>query len=90
VGFEWDARKADINAQKHGVDFADAATAVEDEAALTRLDEGSEPEERWITLGMTATGRLLVVVWTWRDTKVRLISARAATKSERRQYEEPI
>ena len=66
----------------------DAATAVEDPFALTMPDESSEDEDRWITLGMAATGDLLVVVWTWRAEVVRLISARPAIPRERRQYEE--
>ena len=88
MGFEWDAGKASANLKKHRVDFADAATSVEDTLALTTRDESSEGEERWVTLGMSATGDLLVVVWTWRATVVRLISARAASPHERRQYEE--
>jgi uncharacterized DUF497 family protein len=88
VGFEWDSGKASKNLRKHQVDFADAATSVEDPLAFTMRDESSEDEERWITLGMAATGDLLVVVWTWRATVVRLISARTASPGERRQYEE--
>ena len=88
MAFEWDAGKASVNLRKHRVDFADAATSVEDPFALTTRDESSEGEERWITLGMAATGDLLVVVWTWRVTIVRLISARPASRDERRQYEE--
>lgn len=83
---EWDPEKAAINLQKHRVDFADAATALEDEAALTRGDASSE-EERFVTLGMDALGRLLVVVYTWRVDEIRLISARPANARERRQYE---
>jgi hypothetical protein len=85
--FEWDTQKAVANREKHGVDFADAVSVLEDEAALTMLDEFSD-EERLITLGMDAFGRLLVVVYTWRgpDT-IRLISARKATRNERQQYE---
>ncbi len=79
---EWDADKAAENLRKHGVDFADAATALEDETALTVPDE-----ERWVTQGMDALGRILVVVFTWRDDQVRLISARKATRSERSHYE---
>jgi hypothetical protein len=88
VEFEWDARKAGTNRRKHRVDFADAATAVEDPFALTMRDDGSDDEERWITLGTDATGNLLVVVWTMRAEVVRLISARAAMPRERAQYEE--
>lgn len=86
MGFEWDAGKAGTNLRKHKVDFADAATAVEDPYALTMQDESAD-EERWVTLGMAATGELLVVVWTWRAAVVRLISARRAVARELRQYE---
>lgn len=85
---EWDPAKARANLAKHGIHFADAATALEDNLALTIRDPYSEDEERWITLGMDALGRLLVVVYTWRGEKLRLISARLATPRERRQYKE--
>jgi uncharacterized DUF497 family protein len=83
---EWDPEKAKENFRKHGVDFADAATALSDEHALTRADD--EPgEERFLTLGMDALGRVLLVVYSWRGDLVRLISARKASPSERKQYE---
>ena len=82
----WDPDKANANLEKHGVDFADAATVLTDEFALTRPDDDPE-EERSLLLGQDALGRLLVVVYTWRDDEVRLISARKATPSERKQYE---
>ncbi|HYA18296.1 MAG TPA: BrnT family toxin [Bryobacteraceae bacterium] len=84
--FEWDARKAQLNLRKHRVDFADAATVFEDERALTMPDTLSVDEERWITLGMDALGRILVVVYTWRAESIRLISARPATPRERAEY----
>lgn len=82
---QWDPKKAAANLHKHGVDFADAATVFSDERALTLRDERSE-EERYITLGLDALGRVLVVVYTWRGDALRLISARKATPRERRQY----
>lgn len=85
---EWDPAKARANLANHGVHFADAVTALEDESALTIRDPFSEDEERWITIGTDALGRLLVVVYTWRGDTVRLISARLATPHERRPYEE--
>jgi uncharacterized DUF497 family protein len=88
VESEWDPAKARANFTKHGVRFADAATALEDDSALTIRDLSSEDEERWVTMGLDASGRLLVVVYTWRGERVRLISARQATRHERRQYEE--
>jgi uncharacterized DUF497 family protein len=87
VDAEWDPKKAAANRRKHGVDFADAATALHDEWALTVRDEHPS-EERFVTLAMDALGRVLVVVYTWRGGQVRLISARSATRSEQRQYTE--
>jgi uncharacterized DUF497 family protein len=90
VSYEWDPAKARANLSKHGVDFADAATALEDDQALTIRDPFSADEERWITMGRDALGSLLVVVYTWREETVRLISARIATPREKRQYEESL
>jgi uncharacterized protein len=83
----WDPRKAAANANKHGVDFADAATALYDERAITVRDDDEE-EERYVTIGLDALGRVLVVVYTWRGEQPRLISARRGTTQERRQYED--
>jgi len=82
----WDPEKAAANLRKHGVDFADAATALEDPRALSMPDDDPD-EERFVALAMDALGRVLVMSYTWRDESVRLISARRATRSERRQYE---
>jgi len=83
---EWDLEKAFANWRSHGIDFADAATALEDEFALTVQDDDPD-EERFVTLGEDALGRLLVVVYTWRGDEPRLISARKAEPRERKQYE---
>lgn len=88
VQFEWDPEKARRNWKKHGVAFADAVGAFEDELALTVSDPHTESEERFITVGRGPLGRVLVVVYTWRGDRIRLISAREATNRERRQYEE--
>jgi uncharacterized DUF497 family protein len=88
VELEWDPAKAASNLEKHGVDFADAAVALEDPLALTMRDPASEGEERFISLAMDPLGQLLVVVFTTRGERTRLISARQATSRERRQYEE--
>jgi uncharacterized DUF497 family protein len=85
---EWDPAKARLNARKHGVAFADAVAALEDESAITMQDPFAEGEERWVALGLDAFGRILLVVYTWRAETVRLISARKATQRERRQYED--
>jgi uncharacterized protein len=87
MAYEWDPDKAKANLLTHHIRFADAVIALEDERALTIRDVYSEQEERWVTLGMDAFGRVLVVVYTWRAENIRLISARLATPRERRQYE---
>jgi uncharacterized DUF497 family protein len=92
--FEWDEGKAAANLAKHGVDFMDAMSVMLDPLAMTRMDdEHSNEEERWASLGHTAKGQLLLVVHTFNTTGihtalVRLISARAATRREREQYEQ--
>ncbi len=68
---EWDPQKAIDNLRKHGVDFADAGTALHDEQAITISDETSDDEDRFVTLGMDALGRILVVAYTWRDDRPR-------------------
>lgn len=85
VEFEWDCQKAAGNLKKHGVDFADAVTIFNDELAVTIRDK-TFGERRFITLGMDALGRALVVVYTWRGECIRIISARKATPGERHQY----
>jgi len=85
--FEWDDEKRLANLRKHGVEFADAATAFDDDQAITVRDEDSEGEERFVTLANDALGRLLVIVFTWREERIRLISARKATRRERKHYE---
>lgn len=72
--------------RKHGVDFADAVTALHDDLALTVLDDSSG-EERYVSMGTDAMLRVIVVVYTWRGGVVRLISARKATARERGHYE---
>ena len=88
MSYEWDPAKARANFAKHGVRFADAVTVLEDDLALTMLDPSSDLEERWITLGRNALGRVIVVVYIWRGENVRLISARPATAREKSQYED--
>jgi hypothetical protein len=86
VESEWDPRKAKANLKKHGVDFADAATILHDDQAFTIRDEFSD-EERYVTIGVDALGRLLVVVYTCRGERVRIISARKATGRETQRYQ---
>jgi uncharacterized protein len=85
--FEWDARKAAVNRRKHGIDFADATAVFEDERALTVKDEITAVDEaRMLTLGRDAMARVLVVAYSWRGERVRLLSARRASASERLEY----
>lgn len=87
--FEWDDNKAASNLQKHGVAFDEAATAFGDPLSLTIPDPlHSEDEDRFVLIGETYRGRLVVVVHTTRGDTLRLISARSATRSERRTYEQ--
>lgn len=85
ISYQWDPDKANLNRINHGVDFADAVSVLEDDRAITVEDQRYE-EERFITIGIDAIGRILVVVYTWRGDEVRLISARKADRSERQQY----
>jgi uncharacterized DUF497 family protein len=87
MNYQWDPKKAAVNLEKHGVDFADAVGVFEDEWALTIKEEYIEGEQRFVTMGMDFLGRVLVVVYTYRHDDIRLISARRATKRERRVYE---
>lgn len=87
VELEWDPAKAAANLRKHGIDFADAALVLEDDLALTMRDLRADSEERFVTMGTEPGGRLLVVAYTWRGERIRLISARPATARERRHYE---
>ena len=84
--YQWDNDKAAANLRKHGIDFADAVSVFADDLAITIPDERFD-EERFITVGMDAFGRVLVV-YTWRGDEIRVISARQATRREREQYEE--
>jgi uncharacterized protein len=87
--FEWDPRKAAANLRKHGISFEEATTALRDDLALTGRDpDHSTGEARYITFGVSSQGRLLVVSHTERGGSVRIISARTATKSERKIYAE--
>lgn len=86
--FEWDPDKADSNLRKHGVSFDEAATAFADPLSLTipGPDHSSE-EDRFVLMGETYHGRLIVVVFMERGERFRIISVRLVTRSERRSYE---
>jgi uncharacterized DUF497 family protein len=83
---EWGPDKAASHLLKQEVDFADAVTALEDEAALTRSDPDAQGEERFVSLGMDAQGRVLVTVFRFRTDAVRVISSPRASRAERRLY----
>ena len=87
VNYQWDPHKAAANIKKHGVEFADAVGVFEDETALWQEDIGDHDEERFVALGTDFVGRILVIVFTFRDENIRIISARKATESERKTYE---
>ncbi|MBV8211369.1 MAG: BrnT family toxin [Burkholderiaceae bacterium] len=84
---DFDPEKAAANEAKHGVTFAEAEPVLFDPMGLTREDLDAESEARFVTVGLGALGRVLVVVWTERDDDYRIISARPATPAERRRYE---
>lgn len=82
--FEWDEQKANVNLQKHHIDFKDAALVFFDSNRLDDENYSSE-EERYRTIGLVK-GRVLFVVYTWREERIRIISARKATRDERQKY----
>ncbi|MGH9694373.1 MAG: BrnT family toxin [Bryobacteraceae bacterium] len=84
---EHDPVKAATNLKKHAVSFADAEGALFDPMALTVEDIGAVDERRFVTLGLGSAGELLAVVYPYRDDEPRLISARRATRRERKTYE---
>jgi hypothetical protein len=89
VKIEWDPKKARLNLRKHKVSFEEAATALSDPMAATGADpDHSIAEERYITFAVSERGRLLVVAHTEEDEIIRIISARLASKGERKIYEE--
>ena len=87
MSFQFDPNKTAVNQIKHGVSFADAEGVFYDDFAIHKTDSFSDDEERYIAIGLSNIGQLLVVVYTFRDDEIRLISARHATKHERKQYE---
>jgi len=86
--FEWDQVKAAANLDKHGISFDEAQTVFGDANTITLFDDRhSDAEDRYIDIGMPAQGRILVVVYTENEARIRIISCRRATPKERRQYE---
>jgi uncharacterized DUF497 family protein len=89
IAFEWDRRKDSANRQKHGIGFLEATTVFGDPLSITISDpDHSGDEERYVIIGLSSERSLLVVVHTIRRERVRLISARGATRHEKRKYEE--
>ncbi|MEK7445094.1 MAG: BrnT family toxin, partial [candidate division NC10 bacterium] len=88
VRFEWDPPKARANLRAHGVSFAEAVTVLDDDLALTREDPDAADESRFVTLGLSDVGNLLVVVYAYREPDMlRVISAWKANKRQRVLYE---
>lgn len=89
MNFEWDPRKAAQNLRKHGVSFQEAATIFGDPLSVTYQDpDHSTAEQRFITVGMSSVGRILLVAHADRGESIRITSARKATRHERKHYEE--
>lgn len=87
--FEWDEAKAAANLVKHGISFDEAQTVLGDANTITLFDDRhTDVEDRFIDIGMSANGRILVVVYTENEARIRIISCRRATPKERRQYEQ--
>ncbi|MCM1983636.1 BrnT family toxin [Lyngbya confervoides] len=87
--FEWDGNKAERNLSKHGVSFEEAETVFDDPLYVDFYDpDHSEDEERYLIIGESNQGRLLIVSYTERGDSTRLISAREVTQAERKSYEE--
>jgi uncharacterized DUF497 family protein len=88
MDFEWDTNKASANIKKHGVSFAEATTVFGDPLSTTFPDpDHSINESRYITIGLSSSGKLLIIAHTDRGNSIRIISAREATRRERRFYE---
>ena len=87
ASFEWDPVKEALNREKHGIRFSDAVAVFEDEAALSFEDPDAQGERRFVVTGLDAVGRQVTVVYTHRDDRIRLISARRASARERQSYE---
>ncbi len=86
MDFEWDRKKVESNLKKHGIDFADAVSILDDLNAIT-LEDAMQEEQRFTSIGLDCFARILVVVYTWRGDTIRIISARKATKRKQKCYE---
>ena len=91
IQFVWDPAKAKTNSRKHGVAFREAASVFKDPLGITIFDPNhSNEEDRFITFGFSAAGRLLMVAHTERGERIRIISARGLTRAEREAYDQEI
>lgn len=89
MDFEWDEAKAEANERKHGISFSEAMTVFGDPLAVTGYDpKHADDEDRFLTMGTSIVGRLIVVSHTDRGSSIRIMSARAATRRERKDYED--
>jgi len=86
----WDPKKAEANFRKHNIRFSDAESVLFDPMTLTIEDQIVDQEQRLLSVGSDAIGRVLVIVYTYRDDTIRIISARKATPKERKNYEKGI
>jgi uncharacterized DUF497 family protein len=86
--FEWNEKKAEDNFRKHGVSFDEAKTVFNDPFSITIYDpDHSSDEQRYVDIGLSSKGRLIVVSYSERDKRIRIISSREATRKEQREYE---
>jgi len=90
MDIKWDPLKAEINFRKHNIRFSDAESVLFDPRALTIEDQIVNREQRFLSIGFDALGRIFVIVYTYNGDKIRLISARKATPKERKYYEKGI
>ena len=90
LNFEWDEEKAKANLRNHRVSFEEASTVFSDPFSITIPDPDHQTEQRYIDIGNSDRGQVLVVVYTERGARIRIISCRKATPTERRRYEEGI
>lgn len=90
MSITWDPNKAEINFKKHGIRFSDAEIVLYDSFGMTVEEHIVTNEQRYVTIGTDAVGRIIAVVYSYRSDTIRLISARKATRKERKQYEEGI
>lgn len=86
MDLEFDAKKGAANFKKHGITFDEAISALFDPRAVSIEDPDSKGEHRWVLIGMNEAGRLITVVYAYRDDAFRIISARKSTRREARQY----